>query len=291
MTVMQINLNEIIDFVILKTDKFTITISSILEIVGIVVITIVLIRIVKYFVQKYARSRKLDEGSIHSIYLILKYIIWIIAIVLMLESTGMKISIILASAAALLVGIGLGLQQLFNDLASGIVLLIEQNVKMHDVIEIEGSDEKMVGVVVSTGLRTSKVRTRDNIIIDIPNSILVHNKVINWSQMEKVTRFHVDIGVAYGSDVKLVRKVLLDSVLIHGDIVDSPEPKVRFDNFGDSSLDFKLFFWTHNVFPVEFTKSDLRFEIYEKLEENGIRIPFPQRDVHIIPPSGDGIEN
>jgi small-conductance mechanosensitive channel len=280
---MQEQLHEIINFVILKTDKFTVTVASVLEIIGIVFITIILVRLLRLLVNRSAARRKLDKGSVHSMYLIFKYIIWTIAIVLMLETTGMKISIILASAAALLVGIGLGLQQLFNDLASGIVLLIEQNVKVHDVVEIEGHGETMVGVVVQTGLRTSKVRTRDNIIVDIPNSMLVNNKVINWSQMEKVTRFYVDIGVAYGSDVLLVKKVLLQVAKQHRDIVDSPEPLVRFDNFGDSSLDFKLFFWTKNIFPVEFIKSDLRFEIYAKLKQNGIRIPFPQRDVHIIP--------
>jgi small-conductance mechanosensitive channel len=219
-------------------------------------------------------------------YLIFKYIIWVIAIVLMLEASGMRISIILASAAALLVGIGLGLQQLFNDLASGIVMLIEQNVKIHDIVEIEGHGEKMVGEVVHTGLRTSKVRTRDNIIVDIPNSMIVHNKVINWSQMEKKTRFHINIGVAYGSDVQLVKKVLMECANKHGDIAREPAPRVRFEDFGDSSLDFRVFFWTSNTFPVEFTKSDLRFEIYEALDRNGIKIPFPQRDVHIIPQEG-----
>ena len=114
--------------------------------------------------------------------------------------------------------------------------------KMHDIVEIDTTTETMVGVVVYTGIRTSKVRTRDNIIIDIPNSILVNNKVINWSQMEKNTRFHIDIGVAYGSDVKLVKEVLLSCVENQKDISKSPPPAVRFEDFGDSSLDFRLFF-------------------------------------------------
>jgi small-conductance mechanosensitive channel len=274
---------EVINFVILKTDKFTITVASVMEIIAILLITIIVIRMVRFIIRRYAKRKQLDAGSVHSMYLIFKYIIWVIAIVLILEASGMRISIILASAAALLVGIGLGLQQLFNDLASGIVLLIEQNVKIHDIVQIEGHGEKMVGEVVHTGLRTSKVRTRDNIIVDIPNSMIVHNKLINWSQMEKKTRFHVDIGVAYGSDVQLVRKVLLDCASKHEDIAKDPAPRVRFENFGDSSLDFRVFFWTSNTFPVEFTKSDLRFDIYGALDKNGIKIPFPQRDVHIKP--------
>ena len=275
-----ISFSEIIGYSILQTDKFNLTVSSILEIIVIILVAIVILRSFRFFVHRYARRRGLDEGSVHSIFLIAKYFIWVVAIVLMLEATGMRISIILASAAALLVGIGLGLQQLFNDLASGIVLLIEQNVKIHDIVEIETATDRTVGVVVYTGLRTSKVKTRDNIIIGIPNSMLVHSKVINWSQMEKDTRFHVDVGVAYGSDIHLVKKVLLECAADHKDIVAKPPPVVRFENFGDSSLDFRLFFWTQNAFPVEFTKSDLRFRIHDKLGENGIRIPFPQRDVH-----------
>ena len=271
---------------ILETDKFKITVASILEIVGILLVTIVIAKVTRFILRRSTKRKKIDEASAHSIYMIAKYFLWLITIVLILEASGMKISIILASAAALLVGVGLGLQPLFNDLASGIVLLIEQNVKIHDVIEIEADREITVGVVVHTGLRTSKVRTRDNVIIDVPNSLLVNNKVINWSQIDKVTRFEVNIGVAYGSDPKTVKKVLLECADEHRDIVKSPIPIIRFEDFGNSSLDFKLIFWTKNSFMVEFTKSDLRFNIHDKLKENGIRIPFPQRDIHIIPREG-----
>lgn len=276
-----IDINKIINFVIIKTDRFTLSVASLLVIFAIIIITLVVVKSIGFIIKKYARRKNVEEGSAHSVYLIAKYFLWVIALVLMLEATGMNVSILLASAAALLVGIGLGLQQLFNDVASGIVILIEQNIKIKDVVEVESQTGTTVGVVVKTGIRTSKIRTRDNIIIDIPNSLLVNNKMINWSQMEKTTRFHVNIGVAYGSDIHLVKQVLLDCAKDKKEVLKKPLPFVRFIDFGNSSLDFQLYFWTNNSFGVEHIKSELRFEIYDALEKNNIRIPFPQRDVHL----------
>jgi small-conductance mechanosensitive channel len=278
---LEIDFNNIINFVLIKTDRFTISVASILVMLGILLVTIVVIKTLGFIIKKYAKRKNVEEGSAHSVYLIAKYFLWVIAIVLMLEATGMNISILLASAAALLVGIGLGLQQLFNDVASGIVILIEQNVKILDVVEVESQQGTTVGVVIKTGIRTSKIKTRDNIIIDIPNSLLVNNKMINWSQMEKTTRFHVNIGVAYGSDIHLVKEVLLGCAKDKKEILNNPQPFVRFIDFGNSSLDFQLYFWTNNSFGVEHIKSELRFAIYDALEKNNIRIPFPQRDVHL----------
>lgn len=279
----EIDFNSIINYIIFETDKFKLTVATLLMMIVIVILAWLILKLIRFVVMRYVKRRNLEPGSAHSVFLIIKYFLWVIAFVLILDTSGIKISILLASAAALLVGVGLGLQQLFNDLASGIVLLIEHNVKIHDVVEIEGGNEITVGVVIKTGLRTSKIRTRDNIIIDIPNSMLVNNKVINWSQIEKFTRFHVNVGVAYGSDIHLVKKVLLDCAKNKKEVIDSPEPFVRFIDFGTSSLDFQLYFWTYESFGVEHIKSDLRFEIHDALAKNGIRIPFPQRDVHIIP--------
>lgn len=280
MNILAIDINKIINFVIIKTDKFTLSVASLLVILTIIIVTIVVTKTIGFIIKKYAKRKNVEEGSAYSVYLIAKYFLWVIAIVLMLQATGLNISILLASAAALLVGIGLGLQQLFNDVASGIVILVEQNIKIHDVVEVEGANESTVGVVVKTGIRTSRIKTRDNIMIDIPNSLLVNNKMINWSQMEKTTRFHVNIGVAYGSDIHLVKQVLQDCAKDKKEILNRPEPFVRFIDFGNSSLDFQLYFWTNNSFGVEHIKSELRFEIYDILEKNNIRIPFPQRDVH-----------
>jgi small-conductance mechanosensitive channel len=185
---------------------------------------------------------------------------------------------LIAGSAALLVGIGLGIQQIFNDIASGLFILFERNLKVNDVVQIE---ENIIGRVLSIGLRTSKLETRDNIIMIIPNSKFISDNVINWSHIEVKTRFKVEIGVAYGSDVELVKNVLLECAKQHKDITNKPQPFVRFNDFGDSSLDFQLFFWTRKAFRVENIKSDLRFQIDIEFRKNDIIIPFPQTDVHL----------
>jgi small-conductance mechanosensitive channel len=179
----------------------------------------------------------------------------------------------------LLVGLGLGLQQIFQDFISGITLIIEGTLKVGDIVEM--IDEE-VGRVKEISMRTSKIETRDNIILIVPNSKLINDVVINWSHIEKKTRFNVDVGVAYGSDVNLVKEILLACAGNHNQIFSSPEPRVRFTDFGNSSLDFQLLFYTNETFRVEDIKSDLRFQIDEAFRKNKVRIPFPQRDVHLI---------
>ena len=125
------------------------------------------------------------------------------------------------------------------------------------------------------------VKSRDDIVMIIPNSKFVNEKIINWSHIDKNTRFHINVGVAYGSDVQQVKSILLQCAAQNKKIVNKPAPFVRFLDFGDSSLDFQLYFWANETFEVENLKSDLRFEINADFAKHGIQIPFPQRDVHI----------
>ena len=179
---------------------------------------------------------------------------------------------------ALLVGLGLGLQQIFQDIMSGIAILFEGSLKVGDIVEIQ---DNIIGRVIEIGLRTSKIETRDNIIMVVPNSKFVTDIVINWSHMEKKTRFHIDVGVAYGSDVEKVSQVLLQCAEDINKISKTPPPFVRFSDFGNSSLDFQLYFWTTETFQVEYIKSEIRYKIDSAFRANGVHIPFPQRDVHI----------
>lgn len=221
-------------------------------------------------------GNKYDKGTIYSVFQIARYVLWIFAITLILESIGLSINFLIASSAALLVGVGLGLQNIFKDIISGVMLLFDRAVEVGNVIELDG----VVGRVLQIGLRTSKIQTREHIVLIIPNSKFIEEYVINWSAMDEHTRFSVQVGVAYGSDVKLVRKVLLDVANKEERIVQEPKPFVRFTNFGESSLDFEVFFWTSHNFIVENIKSDLRFVIDAAFRQNNITIPFPQRDVH-----------
>jgi small-conductance mechanosensitive channel len=220
---------------------------------------------------------RIEMSNAYSLYQIIKYLLWIISILFMMQTLGISITVLLAGSAALLVGIGLGLQQTFNDFISGIILLIEGTTKIGDVLEVDG----VVVKIQEIGIRTSKGLTRDDIVVIIPNSYITTNKVINWSHQSKKTRFRINVGVAYGSDVDLVVKVLETSALEHPEIGNKEHIEARFVDFGNSSLDFQLLFFSDNVFRIEKIKSEIRKIINRKFIENNITIPFPQVDLHV----------
>jgi len=231
-------------------------------------------QIILYSVYK---RRKVDAGAQYAINQLFKYVVFIIAFVLILDNLGLDITILLTGAAALLVGIGLGLQQTFNDFISGLVLLFERTVAVGDVLEIGST----VGIVKKIGLRASSIETRGNITILVPNSNLVHENIINWTHLDDKVRFNVSIGVAYGSDTELVKKILLDVASNNPYIIKYPAPFVRFNDFQDSALSFTVFFFSRNFIVIEDIKSDMRFKIDKLFRENNISIPFPQQDIWI----------
>ena len=227
---------------------------------------------------RYYRRSKVDVGSQFAINRLLTYFVYLIGVLLVIQAAGFDLLVIWTGAAALLVGIGIGLQQTFNDLICGVIILFERSVKVGDVVELTGHQ---VGTVRKIGTRTSIVETRDDIMIFVPNSKLIGENVTNWSHVERVARFHVTVGVAYGSDVDKVRDVLLEVGRSHPRSLKSPGPNVRLTSFGDSSLDFDLMFWSRDFLRIEDVRSDIRFAIDRAFRENGIEIPFPQRDVWV----------
>jgi len=229
------------------------------------------------FLNKIKQKKNIDYGNFN-IYKLVNYTIWILAALFVLNLVGVELTILLAGSAALLVGVGIGMQQIFNDSISGFFLLFERSLKINDVVEMDG----IVGKVQDIGIRTSRIVTRDNIEMIVPNSKLVSATVINWSSNDDKTRFFLKIGVAYGSDVHLVKKVLLEVAEAHSLILKNPSPIVLFTDFADSSLNFELGFWTKKTFEHKIILSDLRFAIDKKFKENNITIPFPQHDIHII---------
>lgn len=269
---------ELLNFELLTGEHVTITIYSIAIVILVFIATFIGLRIIRGFFRRFIKKHPTERRSYWSVFLILRYIVWVVIIVLMLETSGVKVSVLLASITALLVGIGFGIQQIFSDLASGIVLIVERNLQINDIIELE---DDTVGKVIHIGLRTSKLKTRDDVILVVPNSKFVNDTIINWSQMDYNTRFSVKVGVAYGSDTKLVSDILYDCAIKNKNISTSPRPFVRFNDFGDSSLDFQVFFWVKEPFLVENTKSDIRYAVDDAFRKNGVQIPFPQRDVHI----------
>ncbi|MEN8125441.1 MAG: mechanosensitive ion channel domain-containing protein [Bacteroidota bacterium] len=268
-------LDKFLEFELIHIKDYTLTVLTIVSILVIFFIT----KFILWLINKTLNRKKLnrlDEGTIYALYQLIKYVVWIIAISLMLETIGIEVTLLIAGSAALLVGIGLGLQQTFNDIVSGIILLFEHSVKVGDVLDVDGD----VIIIQEIGLRTSKGLNRRDIIILIPNSLITTNKVINWSNQSKNTLFKINVGVAYGSDVDLVLKILKESAIDHPEVNNKKLTEGRFIDFGNSSLDFELLFFSENIFRIERVKSDIRRNINKKFIENNINIPFPQMDLH-----------
>ncbi|MCB8995526.1 MAG: mechanosensitive ion channel [Bacteroidales bacterium] len=269
--------NEFLQTDLINIGKYNIKVSDLLVILLIFIFTKLALWLIKKAMFRNRKQNSVDTGNVYALFQIIKYVIWVIAIGVILERIGIKLTVLLAGSAALLVGIGLGLQQTFNDIVSGIILLSERSIRVGDILEIDGDIIKIQDI----GLRTSKGLNRDEISIIIPNSSITTNKVINWSHQSMKTRFRINVGVAYGSDVEKVLKVLRESAMEHPDISDNNMIEVRLVDFGNSSLDFQILFFSKNIFRIERVKSDIRKIISRKLNENGITIPFPQMDVYI----------
>ena len=206
------------------------------------------------------------------------YVVFALTLIVSLQSLGINLNSLAFFGGALGIGLGLGMQSIAKHFVSGVILLLERPVKIGDRMELG----ELQGDVVNIGARATWVRTNDNVVIIVPNSEFIENRVINWTANDRQVRISAPLGVSYGSDPLKVREVLLDVAHRHPDVLSAPKPDVIFTGFGDSSLDFELRFWTERgVQTPKIIRSDLYFEVFRAFKEHGIEIPFPQRDLHI----------
>jgi small-conductance mechanosensitive channel len=268
--------NAIFDNAIFQLGEYSLTIGVLFKVILIILFTFLFLRIIRKILWRKKNIGVYKEGTLSSFFQIVKYLVWIFSILLVFDTFGLKISALLTGSAALLVGIGLGLQKTFNDFVSGIVLLFEGSVKVGDVLDVDGGVVKIKNI----GLRTSEAINRDDISIIIPNSLITNYKVVNWSHNTINSRFRITVGVDYSSDIALVEEVLIESALEHPSVNDNTKVSVFFTEFGNSSLNFELLFFSEEIFRIERVKSDIRKIINKKFRENHITIPFPQMDLH-----------
>ncbi|TVR41240.1 MAG: hypothetical protein EA392_02145 [Cryomorphaceae bacterium] len=261
-----------------RETRFKFSVGNIFIIVAIFVVAGFIARMVRIVIKKNLLQRDwIDKGKEFTIFKLSTYFIYTVAFIVAVESIGADLSSLVLASAALLVGVGIGLQYLFADVVSGFILLFEGTFKVGDVIEING----LVARVERIDVRTSKVVTRDGNFIIIPNSTLTRDNLTNWSHSSQLTRFKVETRVAYGSDTMMVKNILQDVATRHPEVSNIRPVIVRFANFGEYAIEFELFFWAIQTWNIEIVKSDLRFEIDKRFREAGIGIPYPQRDLHI----------
>jgi small-conductance mechanosensitive channel len=225
----------------------------------------------------------LSRGRNANLVQIVRRALWVVVLVsLVLAILGM-LNVPLATFAflsgALAIGIGFGAQNIINNFISGWILMGEQPIRVDDLLEIDGT----LGRVETIGTRSTRICRLDSVRIVIPNSHLLENSVVNWTLTDQEIRTSVRVGVAYGSPVRKVAQLLEQAVREREDVLDDPEPRIIFDDFGDSSLVFEAFFFTllRPGSNLRLLRSKIRFRIDELFRDNGIVIAFPQRDVHI----------
>lgn len=231
--------------------------------------------------QRYKMDSAMDSGAVDALVTISGYTGFIVAALTGALIAGINLSNLAIIAGALSVGIGFGLQNIINNFVSGLILLFEQPIKKGDWIVIGNTE----GFVKRISVRSTVIQSFDNADIIVPNSDLISKEVINWTHDDRSGRLRIPVGVAYGSDIELVRSILLKVAMAHPKVLKDekhPKPKVLFRNFGDSSLDFMLVCHIQNITERFDVETDLRSQIDAEFRTANINIPFPQRDVHII---------
>lgn len=220
-----------------------------------------------------AHSQNLDSGTKYAMGKVIRYILLGISFFFSTRVLGIDISPLLVGSSVILVGIGLGLQNLFLDFISGIIVLFERSIRVGDVLDING----VMGKVVRINIRTTKLLTTDNKVIIFPNSFLTKNDLTNYTSTDEGgdNSFVVEVGVGYDSNIELVQKILIESALENPNVDSSKKPIARLVDFADSSLKMRLIFYSDNTFGISEIQSEIRITILQKFRENNITIPFP----------------
>ncbi|MEC9282210.1 MAG: mechanosensitive ion channel domain-containing protein [Bdellovibrionota bacterium] len=247
----------------------------------------VLARAGEALVRRALEDRDIDPGVKASLERFSRYLIVVLGIWIALDSLGFNLSSLAAFGAVLGVGIGFGLQNITQNFISGIIILIERPIKKGDMVEVKG----VRGKVLDIQARSTLILTRDDVVIIVPNSQFISEQVVNDSFSGEKIRLNLSVGVAYGSDVELVKSTLVDVAYRNDKVLKSPHPKVLFHDFGDSALVFDLRVWVDDLWDRELVLSDLRFSIDKAFREKDITIPFPQRDLHLVSSSVNFLEN
>lgn len=270
---------EIMNLSLFNLGESKLTIGLILTlIISLVVLFVGSEWIRKIIVNKILSRYKLDMGTRKSIGTMVKYFLILSGIFSILQTNGIDLSAFGILAGAVGVGIGFGLQNITNNFISGLIILFEQPIKEGDRIEVGD----VSGDVIKISARSTMIVTNDNISIIVPNSQFIDSQVINWSHNDRNIRFNFPIGVSYKENPQKIKEILLEIARENKGVLNTPEPDVLFDGFGDSSLNFNLRVWTSEyINRPNVLKSQLYYEVFKRFETEGVEIPFPQRDLHL----------
>lgn len=277
-----VSFSDFLVYKIVDVENFKFSIYHVFLIFGLFFGAKIVLNLIKLFLERKAQENpEIDSGTQYVYFQVAKYIIYTFVFLFSIQSLGVNLIILVTSAAGLFIGIGFGLQDLFRDMISGFILLLEGSIKVGDIIEInEGGSQALVAKVLKINIRTTKIETREGNTYIIPNAKLTQEYVENWNFGSSLTRFSIPIKVEFGTDTELVKRLLKQAAFSHPKVKKNKEVFVRLLKFGDDGLEMDLVFWADQSWRIEMYKSEIRFEIDRLFREYGIKIPFPQRVVH-----------
>jgi len=223
---------------------------------------------------------RIDEGIQYTLTRITHYLIMIIGAVIAFQFIGIDLTGLAIILGFLSVGIGFGLQNITSNFVAGLILLLERPIKVGDRVMV-GSQE---GDVVEIKMRSTTIRTLNNVAVIVPNSEFVSSKLENWSYGDQKVRLDVDVGVSYESDLETVIRSLMEVAAEHPEVLKNPAPDVLHRGFGDSAWNMRLRIWLEHPRRHPEVQSDINCAIVRKFQRNGVEIPFPQRDLHVRSP-------
>lgn len=257
---------------------FSLQLFNVVMVVALFFLTRAAVAVIHTYIKRTGQGwPRAKRGTMHSLQTITSYSLWALFGVLAMSVLGVNLTSLTVIAGGLSVGIGFGMQTIFNNFISGLILLFGRSIQQEDIIQVG----ELWCTVKKINIRTTVVDTFENATIIIPNSDLISNQVTNWTKDSPTLRRDVLIGVAYGSDTELVRESLMEIARAHPHVLKHPEPWVLFSDFGASSLDFVLRVWIDDIDYSLKTISELRFEIDKEFRKHNIEIAFPQMDLHI----------
>lgn len=259
--------------------QFTFSLSSILIFAGIIWLSMLLGRLVSFIFHgedsTVVGSRKGKSGSL---ILFVKLGIYTVGLLIAFAAAGIAMDKLAIVVGALGVGIGFGLQNIVNNLVSGIILAVEKPMEIGDVIELG----TRVGTVKEIGFRSSKISTFEGSVIIVPNGDFISQQLINWTHSNNnYRRVDITVGVKYGSNLEKVKKIINDIIQVNPDVAKYPAPAILVNEFTDNSVNIRVLFWTADYDKWVSLKSQIFQQVYEAFAENNIEIPFPQTDLHL----------
>jgi len=284
---MQMNWQDIADSVaslwqteLYKAGDTPIYLSQVIIALTLIMIGFVVVRWVgARLVKRALRSSGASENTVFAFRRLISFVAYVMIVLIALPIAGIPITIFAVLGGALAIGVGFGAQNLLNNLISGIILIAERPIRIGDIVELE----KERGRVEEIGNRCVRIRRYDGVHVLVPNSYFLEQRVVNWTLVSADIRSVISVGVAYGSPVETVRDLLRQAAEEHEQISTDYPIEVIFEDFGDSSLLFNLYFWTsvHQPMDIRRIQSDVRFKVNALFDEHNIVIAFPQRDIHL----------